>query len=136
MGSGSNDFSVFFIDSKFGITPLFPPVGVVADNRLQPGQVYTIGPLQVESSTLGLEHLFVIATKAEGQPLDFSWLGQNSLEAAKRSAKGLLGSGTKNNLEDMLQSTLFSKQKVRGMRVSDAEGTCLRAVSWQTISEK
>ena len=136
VGSGSNDFSVFFIDSKFGITPLFPPAGVVADNRLQPGQMYTVGPMQVESSTLGLEHLFVIATKAEGQPLDFSWLGQNSLEAAKRSAKGLLGSGAKNNLEDMLQSTLFSKQKVRGMRVSDAEGTCLRAVSWQTISEK
>ena len=58
------------------------------------------------------------------------------LEAAKRSAKGSLGSGTKNNLEDMLQSTHFTKQKVRGMRVSDAEGTCLRAVSWQTISEK
>ena len=114
---------------------LAQPVGLgVHMNRLQglqPDQTYTVGPMQVESSTLGLEHLLVIATKAAGQPLDFSWLSQNSLEAANRG----LGSGPKNSLENLLKGMLFSKQNVRGMRFADAEGTCLRAVSWQTISE-
>lgn len=130
-GSGSIDFSVLFIDSTFGITPLFPPPGVVADNRLQPGQSYSVGPMEVESSTLGLEHLLVIATTAEGQPPDFSWLAQSSVEVAKRG----LGNEPKDSLDSLLHSILFSKGNVRGMRLADAEGTCLRAVSWQTVSE-
>jgi hypothetical protein len=130
-GSGSIDFSVLFIDSTFGITPLFPPPGIVADNRLQPGQSYSVGPMEVESSTLGLEHLLVIATRAEGQPPDFSWLAQSSVEVAKRG----LENDARESLGGLLHSMLFSKRNVRGMRLADAEGTCLRAVSWQTVSE-
>lgn len=132
--SESIDFSVLFIDSKFGITPLFPPPGVVADNRIQPGQSYAVGPMQVEASTVGLEHLLVIATNAEEQPLEFSWLGQDSLQAAQRIARS---SGGRNDpLDELLQDTLFSKQHVRGMRMADAEGTCLRAISWQTVPQE
>lgn len=134
-GSESIDFSVLFIDSKFGITPLFPPPGVVADNRIQPGQSYAVGPMQVEASTVGLEHLLVIATKASGQPLEFSWLGQNSLEAAQRAARAGIGAGQNNPLGELLEETLFSKQNVRGMRMADAEATCLRSISWQTVPQ-
>ena len=132
-GTESVDFSALFIDSKFGITPLFPSPGVVADNRIQPGQEYLLGPMQIESTTLGLEHLLVIATKAEGQPLDFTWLSQDSLEAAQRAANIELGNKRDDSLQDLLQQTLFSNSNVRGMKMADIDTTCLRVLSWQTM---
>jgi hypothetical protein len=132
-GTESVDFSVLFIDSKFGITSLFPAPGVVADNRIEPGQTYPVGPMQVESTTLGLEHLLVIATRADGQPIDFSWLSQNALEAAQRSTITGSGGESGNSLNALLQDTLFSKQSVRGMKMADAESTCMRVISWQTV---
>ncbi|MDB5336002.1 MAG: peptidase caspase catalytic subunit p20 [Planctomycetaceae bacterium] len=134
-GSGTIDFSALFIDSKSGITQLFPPPGVVADNRLEPGQSYSVGPLEVEASTLGLEHLMVIAAKAEGQPMDFTWLGQDALEAAPAGTRAGLPGESKDPLGDLFRQAMSSKQTVRGMRVADTESTCLRAISWQTVKE-
>ena len=131
-GRETSDFSVLFIDSEFGITPLFPSFGVIADNRLEPGQDYSLGPLQVEASTLGLEHLIVIATVAKGQPLDFSWLGQESLETMASSSRAVL---RENPLGELFSEALYSKQNVRGLRVAEAESTCLRLVSWKTVAE-
>ena len=135
-GSEMIDFSVLFIDSRFGITPLFPAPGVIADNRIEPHQSYSLGPLQVESTSLGLEHLLVIATKAEGQPLDFSWLGQESLVAAQNAARGGIGNNQNDPLGELLRVALFSKQNVRGMKMADAEGTCMRSLSWQTTPKE
>lgn len=129
-GSEAVDFSVLFIDSEYGITPMFPAFGVVADNRLQPGQSYTVGPMQVEASTVGLEHLVVIATKVQGQPIDFSWLGQESLEGAENTTRAGLNN---HPLSRLFQDALYSKQNVRGMRMADAESTCMRATSWRTV---
>ena len=131
-GRESVDFSVLFIDSEFGITPLFPAIGTVVDNRLQPGQNYAVGPLEVEASTLGLEHLVVIATKAQGQPVDFSWLGQESLETVAAETRG---GNSEHPLSEVFRDTLYADQRVRGMRMTDAESTCLRAVSWKTTTE-
>lgn len=131
-GRETSDFSVLFIDSEFGITPLFPSFGVIADNRLEPGQDYSLGPLQVEASTLGLEHLIVIATVSKGQPLDFSWLGQESLETMAGSSRAVL---RENPLGELFSEALYSKQNVRGLRAAEAESTCLRLVSWKTVAE-
>ena len=135
-GSEMIDFSVLFIDSRFSITPLFPSPGVIADNRIEPQQSYFLGPLQVESTSLGLEHLLVIATKAQGQPLDFSWLGQDSLEAVQNAARGGIGNNQHDPFGELLRDTMFSKQNVRGMKMADAEGTCMRSLSWQTTPKK
>jgi hypothetical protein len=89
--------------------------------------------MQVESTTLGLEHLLVIATRADGQPIDFSWLSQNALEAAQRSTIAGSGGESGNSLNALLQDTLFSKQSIRGMKMADAESTCMRVISWQTV---
>lgn len=130
-GSESVDFSVLFIDSEYGITPLFPAFGTIADNRLQPGQTYSVGPLAVEASTLGLEHLVVIATKAQGQPVDFSWLGQEALETAEKGTRAVV---SQHPLGELFRDALYSNQNVRGMRMADAESTCLRAISWKTVA--
>jgi Caspase domain len=132
VGSETIDFSVLFIDSRFGITPLFPSSGVVADNRIRPDQTYSVGPMQVEASTVGLEHLFVIATRVDGQPQEFGWLAQESLEAAQRASRSGLRGRSNSAFGELLQEALYSNQNVRGMRMSDTKATSLRAISWQT----
>ena len=63
----SIDFSLLFIDSGFGIDPIFPPPDTVVDNRLKPGRSFTIGPLKIEGDSFGMEHVVLIALKAAGQ---------------------------------------------------------------------
>jgi len=131
-GSDTIDFTVQFIDSKAGITQLFPSPGTVVDNRLAPGQSNIVGPLEVEATTLGLEHLLVIAAKAEGQPIDFSWLGQDAMEEAPQEVRSTNGTDA---LGDLLRQAMYSRQNLRGMKVADTENICLRALSWQTVKE-
>ncbi len=123
------DFSLLFIDSGFGIDPIFPAPGRVVDNRLNPDVSFTVGPMQIEGTSFGLEHVVVIATKAEGQPADFSWLAQDSIErvANTRSAsvQGPLG--------QLFESAMFGANTTRGLKMADVDDTYVNVISWQTI---
>lgn len=127
------DFSVLFVDSRFGITPLFPEPGTVADNRLNPGASLMVGPMRVQDDSLGVEHLVVVATLAKGQPVDFSWLAQDSIEQAKTATRG--AGGFQHPIGQLMQSVLFSGSKVRGMKMAESEEVRFQVLSWQTVKE-
>ncbi len=109
------DLTVLFIDSHFGITPIFPIRG--GTNRIAAkSQLNSVGG-RITSDTLGLEGMVVIATKAlAGTPVaDFRSLGQKKLALTKnvRSMGGPQASTSTPELaavEDLFNSAIFGKQ--------------------------
>ena len=127
----SMDVSLIFVDSGFGISPLFPSPDTVVDNRVPPGEELLVGPMVVEGDSFGLEHLVIIALRSEGRPVDFSWLAQDSLERV-HAARGEGDTGMASPLSELLQQAMFAHGSVRGMRMSRAADSAVRVVSWQT----
>lgn len=77
------DLTILFVDSRFGITTLFPTRG--RTNRIAAkGHINNIGG-KITQDTLGLEGMIVIASKASaGSPVaDFSFLSQQKLSRTK-----------------------------------------------------
>jgi len=127
------DFTVLFVDSGYGIEPVYPSPKTVVDNRLAPGDSFTVGPLAIDANSVGLEHLIVIALKAEGQPVDFTWLAQKSLEQAR--AVGLTRGGFANDdnpLGPLFQKALFGTGQTRGLKTANTSSVAVQAVSWQS----
>ncbi len=135
-GAQAVDFTLLFVDSSFGVDPIFPSPDTVADNRLQPGRSYMVGPMQVEGSSFGQEHVVVIAQKAQGQPVDFGWLGQDSIERvqALSQTRSAFGNGLDSPLGLLLQSTMFAGSNTRGMPMVDASNIVFRLLSWKTTA--
>ncbi|AGX86388.1 caspase family protein [Candidatus Symbiobacter mobilis] len=73
------DVTALYVDSKFGITIMFPnPVG--SSNRLQPGASFPF-EFQITDSTLGMEQivLVVVEAKEHSDRADFSFLQQDAV---------------------------------------------------------
>lgn len=89
-GQVAQDVTVLYLDAHFGIQPLFPQGQ--ESNRLEAGASYSIDDIQLSDSTVGLEHLLVIAVEAEkfGERADFSFLTQASLPDAVATRSGSL----------------------------------------------
>jgi len=80
-GRSPIDVTVLFVSSKYGIEPLFPVSGDL--NRLQPNESLLLpGFFKPNDKSSGLEHIVVLAVKAQGQPVDFGVLKQKDLEVA------------------------------------------------------
>ena len=127
------DFTVLFVDSGYGIEPVYPSPKTVVDNRLGPGASFTVGPLAVDSSSTGLEHLIVIAVKADGQPVDFTWLAQKSLEQARAVGLRRGGLANDNPLGQLFEQALFGAGQTRGLKTASARTVAVQAVSWQSV---
>ncbi|MDP6447739.1 MAG: hypothetical protein QF805_28335, partial [Pirellulaceae bacterium] len=126
------DYSVLFVDSQFGVHVLFPEPGLVVDNRIAPGQTANVGPLEIDGSTLGIEHLVVIASRAEGLPLDWSWLAQSALESSTTRA-GAAQLSFESELGALLHDSMFTGASAnRGLRVIKADAVATRVITWQT----
>lgn len=123
------DFSLLFVDSGFGIDPIFPAPGRVVDNRLNPNKSFTVGPMEIEGNSFGLEHVVVIALKAEGQPVEFSWLAQDSIERIHNARSA----GVEGPLDQLFQQAMFGRTSTRGLKVVEAESAYLNVLSWQTV---
>ncbi|MBS0201847.1 MAG: caspase family protein [Planctomycetes bacterium] len=124
------DFTVLFVDSSFGIDAVFPDSQTVVDNRLAPGASFTVGPLAIDATSTGLEHLVVIGVKAEGTPVDFSWLSQPALEQARAVDLGL---ETANPLGKLFQHALFGSGQTRGLKAANTGSVAVQAISWQSL---
>lgn len=77
-GSQSIDVTVLYVDSHFGIKPMFPQDGAV--NRLEPGAV-TRPRLTIRDNTLGLERLIVLGVEVpsrHSERTDLSFLEQSA----------------------------------------------------------
>ncbi len=129
-GNDRVDASLLFIDSGYGIHSVYPTPGTVVDNRIEAGESLTIGPLQVEDTSLGQEHLVVIAVASKGQPLEFSWLAQESIEqVATRSSQA---KSLESPIGELLQNAMFASGTTRGYGTIDAKDVSVRVLTWQT----
>jgi hypothetical protein len=79
------DVTILYVNSHFGIEVLFPQD---EDNRVAAGKSLVVPPVEVDTKTAGLEHVVVIAIKADGKDrMDFVSLAQPTRDAARGVAK-------------------------------------------------
>jgi hypothetical protein len=125
------DVTLLFIDAGYGITAWYPKPGTSTDNRLEPrAPKNKLGPPDVPRSivtadTTGLEHIVLIAVKAEGPPLDFTWLAQPSIAAARAVSRG----GTTSPLTALFENAAY---RTRGKVAEDTLSPfAIRTISWK-----
>ncbi len=130
------DVTLLFLDSGFGIEPLFP-VEAGIDNRLKPGE-RLLRRAQINASTTGEEHMVLIAVKAENEPLrtEFTFLAQPTIERARGAgrARGTdAPRGFDSLLGEMFQNALYAQGRTRGLNPIEARNYATRLVSWRTL---
>lgn len=141
------DVTVLFLDSGFGIVPLFPRIPG-ADNRLPPARAMSLQPdrpaltrrFRVTAKTVGLEHLVVIAVKARAEDLsaDFSFLAQETMPR-DRGQKGVRGNEERtidSPLGRLFQNALYGESTTRGASSLDIDDYALRLLSWRTLARQ
>jgi hypothetical protein len=136
-GRAAADVTLLFVDSAYGIQSVFPPAGTHAYNRLGPEETFETEPWEVTATTLGLEHLVLIALRGTGPTADFGWLAQPTLERADAAVRSG-GDSTRDfdsPLGVLLQRGIFGAGETRGLSRSDARDVALRVLSWQTVQE-
>jgi hypothetical protein len=130
------DVTLLFIDSGYGIAPLFPRRGSASsgENRFLPGQSHLLPPVRVNAKTVGLEHVVVIAVKGEGQPIDFTCLAQPTLEKAEETAtRGAGKQALDSPLGGLLKKAMFAQGTSRGLDMVEADTQVLRLLSWSVL---
>jgi hypothetical protein len=143
------DITLLYVDSEYAIQSVYPTrrsVGTV--NRLSsaaPGNAYRTRPIQVTDSTLGTEHLAVIALRAEGPPRDFRLLAESNLGTAKgleMNTRGPDDNVINSPLGKLLMHSVFGEPlNGEGLRGSSVDGDLssddhtLISVSWMTVPE-
>ena len=126
------DVTLLFVDSGFGITAWYPKDGEF--NRLDTNE--TIGPpdinfARISDKTTGLEHMVLIAAAPAGDaPLDFTWLAQPTLAAA-RAVPGLDRSAFDSPLSQLLENAAYSPGSTRSAEAVQVQQSCIRTVSWK-----
>lgn len=136
------DVTVLFIDSRYGVTALYPKGGSL--NRLRPGDLDKVQG-DVNADTTGRERMLIIATRAEeGIPAsNFTYLAQAGVpgtvkEGPKEPATRGSTRGTALAFEDTLLRAVFGQNAVaqRGFS-SDTptnETVILKGLQWQVAA--
>jgi hypothetical protein len=112
------DINMFFIDSTYGVTALFPRNGQA--NRLHPGESLE-KKLKINATTIGRENILVIAVEQNTNSAlaDFSFLAQPSLSLSRGATRN---SGA---LSEILMKSGFGAGKgkvaTRGMALDEDE---------------
>lgn len=127
------DLHVLYVDSQFGITSLFP-ADSDPTNRIDAGRSLSIDDLRIDASTVGQEHLVVIALRGEGETLDLSALAQPRLAplpivpAARRSA---ITRGLQSPLGRLLSHRMNGQGIKRGVSQQDIENYRMQVITWR-----
>jgi hypothetical protein len=127
------DVTLLFINSQFGIMPLFPSKGEGASgiNRVRPGNSVLKGPYPVKDDTVGLEHLVVIAVKGDGPPIDFTILAQPTLAGAREVARGKEETPLGTPLGRLLKGAMYGQGTARDLGAEiEADAQAFRLLSW------
>jgi hypothetical protein len=115
------DFNLLFVDSQFGIQPIFPPP-FAADNRLPPGKLFETRPMTVTAETVGREHIVLIAVPAGRAPANFASLAQPTLTLARRQQAQQRGGGPPEAFQEFLEFVAYRSGNTRGMDTGSATG--------------
>lgn len=131
LGEDPVDVTLFFVDSGYGITALFPRPGVQTDNRLYPGdKPFVAFRARVQADTVGLEHLVMIAVPGSGDPVDFCVLEQPTLPRTRGGSDRALDSP----LGELLQRALYGQQTRGGAAGAAVSREQLDCISWRVAA--
>jgi hypothetical protein len=117
------DVTLLFLDSRYGITAMYPDAGRL--NRIVPNGNDSV-KIQIDADTVGVEHMLAIVVAAEpNEPnSDFSFLQQDTLP------KNRSGSSP---LQQLFETAAFGGSTTRGLtRMVDTSQARMRLFSWQT----
>jgi hypothetical protein len=119
------DVSILFIRSDYGIDVYYPEPGLQLDNRLPPSRSLRTPPAELSAETVGLEHMILIAvaSRAQGQPVDFADLRQPGLNERRRAVEA--------RAINQALARLFPGG-LRAMRRIDVEQIEFRVFNWRT----
>lgn len=120
-GKVSVDVTLLYIDSSYGIEPLFP---INEINRLNPGEKLSIHPDPFNDLSTGQEFLVLLAVKGEGEPVDFTCLAQPTLIQAKaiEQKRGVENRrGLASPLGRLLRNALYRDGETRGFNRREVE---------------
>ncbi len=127
--------TLLFISSSCEITAVYPSAGELVE-RLPQGKTFTTAKLRMRGDTTGLEHVLAIAVKADGPPVDFTWLEQKDLKQALRVALVRGDKWLEGPLGRLFQTALFGEGNTRGLeRGAAAENYAISVLSWRTVAK-
>jgi hypothetical protein len=130
------DVTLLFLDSNFGIEPFFPNAPGTF-NRLKHDEKL-LRRARINASTIGDEHVALIAVEAEGDPLctDFTFLCQPTIDRARgegRARGADAPRGFDSPLGELIQSSLYAQGSSRGIETVKVKNYSTRLVSWRTL---
>jgi hypothetical protein len=139
VGRGPVDFTLLYIDSQFGITPIYPTrSGGV--NRLEGSSNPEARPFQtrayrVTEKTFGHEHLVAIAVPSTSpdEQADFSFLAQSEIQS--RSADPGAARSFDSPIGRLLRHAMFADGKQRGLDDHEAAQQDAQLLSWDVVKK-
>jgi hypothetical protein len=123
------DVTLLFIDSGYGIVPMFPYMHTSADNRIEPGGSRDV-QAKVNVDTDGTERVVLIAMAARQAPMDFSFLAQATLEQARGGSRS--ADAMASPLGQLLRSVQYQDGTTRGMDMPQMNDYVITSLTWQT----
>jgi hypothetical protein len=127
-GHSPVDFTLLFVDSAFGIEPVFPR-SFAADNQLKPGKDWQSPPLPITADkTTGRENVVLIATESTGAAVSFAFLAQPSLALARQAVQRG-GARKPSAFENLLQTAGFGGA-TRGLGVGAGVQPVIQTRGW------
>lgn len=120
------DVTMLFVDSRWGITPVYPLQSGVS-NRIESGGRDVVEGTVNSTGTIGIERVLVIAVPADRDVAraDFSFLAQSTLPVL-RSGVG------RTDLHELLARAGFHGGRSRGFDRRETAGATLQVLSWET----
>jgi hypothetical protein len=133
-GKSPADVTALAVFSDFSVHAFFPEKSGEINNRVPPGAWVQSAALQMNTITVGLEHVVVIAVAGAGrQQIDFACLAEDTWEAARgartRGPNSLPILETP--LGQLFAHALFRHGLTRGSRA--VERCRMRLLSWHTL---
>jgi hypothetical protein len=126
---GTDDIYVtlLYVDSNYKTTKWYPRRGNLPDrlSRKESLGAPAIPRATVTDDTWGLEHFVAIAVRAEGQPQDFGWLAEETIEGARGTTRG-----DNSPLTQLFQYAAYRQGAARGAAAEDGTASCIRSIAW------
>jgi hypothetical protein len=134
VGNVPVDVTLLYIDSKFGISAIFPKV---ENNRFRPGESRLTPSETIGSETTGREQVVILAVKGDNlQPVDFVSLTQKNIDEARKSEKARGKAGLDTPLGRLLGSAILRDGKTRSMGRTEVANYSLGLIPLQIEAGK
>jgi len=117
------DVTILFVDSDYGIHPLWPTSDQLHNTRVEAGGRIAIGEFGAVADARGQEQLIVLGVPVDegSQPIDLRFLAQASIPQTRSAADS-------SYIEDVLKDAGFSGMRSRGLTSGGGGAAQLEAV--------